>query len=83
MDIGLNRVAQQPRKMARAAKLTVIEHAVPSAAVCAGIGFGVGLVIAMALPSMRREPDPGMFERYSHKLLDAMSRVTPDWMNRK
>ena len=83
MNVGLNRVAQQPRKIARAAKLTVVEHTVPSAAVCLGIGFGVGLVVAMSLPSMRREPDYGMFERYSHKLLDAVSRATPDWMSRK
>jgi hypothetical protein len=81
-----NRVAAnlQPRKIVRAAKHTVAEHALPSVAVCLGLGFGVGLLVAIALPSGRPpEPDYGMMQRYGRNFFDAISRATPDWMTGK
>jgi hypothetical protein len=52
-------------------------------AVCLGLGFGVGLLVAIALPSSRPEPDYGMMQRYGRNFFDAISRATPDWMTGK
>jgi hypothetical protein len=64
-------------KMVESAKETIVEHAVPSVALCFGLGFGVGLVIGCALAESMRPEERTMAERYGRQFIDAIYRVMP------
>jgi hypothetical protein len=71
-----SRFSMSPGKMVAGTKDTIVEHAVPSVALCFGIGFGAGLLIGIALAESMRE-DRTTAQRYSQQFMDAWYRMMP------
>jgi hypothetical protein len=71
------RFTVSPGKMVESARETIVEHAVPSVALCFGLGFGAGLVIGLALAESMRPDERTTAERYGRQFLDAIYRVMP------
>lgn len=72
---GSSRFAS-PGQMVEGTKQTIVEHAVPSVALCFGIGFGAGLLIGIALAESMRD-DRTMTQRYSQQFFDTWARMMP------
>jgi len=73
---GGSRLAAMPGQMVEGTKQTIVEHAVPSVALCFGIGFGAGLLIGIALAESMRD-DRTATQRYTQQFMDTWARMMP------